>query len=100
MPAQAWVTLAVGMFAAIGVLVSWRQKVEADRRAEWWRRVSWSFDQVLSDDSDRMSFGWAVIGRLKESEIATQEDREMLRSLADEWVTSKNEDEQAEGERP
>ncbi|MET9326576.1 hypothetical protein [Tsukamurella sp. NPDC003166] len=86
MPAQAWVTLAVGMFAAIGVLISWRQKVDADRRAEWWRRVSWAFEQVLSGDSNRESFGWEVLVRLRDSKLATPEDKVMFQSLADRWI--------------
>lgn len=86
MPAQAWVTLAVGLFAAIGVLVSWRQKVDADRRAEWWRRISWSFDQILSGDDNRESFGWVTLERLKDSKLATTEDKNLFQSLARDWI--------------
>ncbi|WP_232425905.1 hypothetical protein [Mycobacterium sp. JS623] len=41
MPAQAWVTLIVGLVATTGVLITWWQKNTADRRSEWWRRVTW-----------------------------------------------------------
>ncbi|WP_264017220.1 hypothetical protein [Mycolicibacter longobardus] len=34
MPAQAWVTLIVSGLAAVGVIVTWRQKNRADRRSE------------------------------------------------------------------
>ncbi len=100
MPAQAWVTLLVGLFAAIGVLISWRQKVEADRRAEWWRQISWSFDQILSEDNNRASFGWLLLERLKTSELATHDDKKMFVRLAEEWLVSDDDDESAEGDMP
>ncbi|KXO99190.1 hypothetical protein [Tsukamurella pseudospumae] len=97
MPAQAWVTLIVGLVAAIGVVATWRQKVEADRRAEWWRRVSWAFDHVLSGDDQRVTFGWTILIRLRESRLATRDDRAVFGFLADDWIINDNEDEQAEG---
>jgi hypothetical protein len=50
-PAQAWVTLIVGLAATVGVLVTWRQKNTADRRSEWWRRTTWAFERSLSDNN-------------------------------------------------
>jgi hypothetical protein len=56
MPAQAWVTLVVGMVATIGVLVTWRQKNDADSRSEWWRRTAWAVERSLGDDDLELSW--------------------------------------------
>jgi hypothetical protein len=48
LPAQAWVTLTAGLVAAFGVIITWQQKNNADRRSEWWRRTTWAFDGTFS----------------------------------------------------
>lgn len=92
MPAQAWVTLVVGGLATLGVLITWRQKNNADRRAEWWRRVSWAFDHALSDDPAEAEFGWLIVNNLAGSRFATKEDAELFQTVAEQWISSDNED--------
>lgn len=91
MPAQAWVTLVVGLVAAGGVLITWRQKNHADRRAEWWRRVSWAFDHALSADEAEAEFGWLMVQHLADSGLVTKGDAELFQTVAERWITSDTE---------
>lgn len=90
MPAQAWTTLIVGVAAAVGVIITWRQKQNADRRAEWWRRLSWAFDHSLSQDPDEADFGWLMVDHLSRSRLATAADEEFLQAVAERWISGDN----------
>ena len=82
MPAQAWVTLIVGMSAIVGVLVTWRQKNDADRRSEWWRRTGWAVERSLGDDDVEAELGWKLLGALVESKLVTKSDFGVLQVVA------------------
>jgi len=82
-PAQAWVTLIVGLAATIGVLVTWRQKNTADHRAEWWRRTTWAFERSLSDRYMEAELGWKVLGTLLESKLVTKSDVSVMQVIAE-----------------
>jgi hypothetical protein len=97
MPAQAWVTLIIGLIAAGGVLITWHQKNRADRRAEWWRRVSWAFDHALSTDAAEAEFGWLMVDHLARSPLATKDDADLFQTVAERWITSDTEDDTTGG---
>lgn len=82
-PAQAWVTLIVGLVATLGVVVTWRQKNDADRRSEWWRRTAWAFERSLSDNATEAELGWKVLGTLVESKLATKADSDVVQVIAE-----------------
>lgn len=99
MPAQAWVTLLVGLAATVGVIITWRQEQIADRRAEWWRRLSWAFDHSLSNDPDEVDFGWLMIEHLAASKLATSDDTKFFQAVAERWVSGDTEATPNEGGR-
>lgn len=80
MPAQAWVTLIVGLVAIGGVLITWWQKNTADRRSEWWRRVTWAFERTFSADDTEAALGWKMLDTLLQSKLATRGDSDIVRS--------------------
>ncbi len=82
MPAQAWVTLIVGSIAAIGVIVTWQQKNRADRRSEWWRRVTWALEQTFSDDQNQQELGWSLLDTLVTSTLATKDDQRIVQIMS------------------
>jgi hypothetical protein len=82
-PAQAWVTLIVGLVATVGVLVTWRQKNTADRRSEWWRRTTSAFEQSLSDNNMEARLGWKVLVALLRSKLVTNSDSEVVQVMAE-----------------
>ncbi|MEB3071574.1 hypothetical protein [[Mycobacterium] vasticus] len=82
MPAQAWVTLIVSGFVAVGVIVTWRQKNRADRRSEWWRRTTWAFERTFSDDDLQVRLGWDILDVLLESALVTADDAQIVQVIA------------------
>ncbi|MGV9669261.1 hypothetical protein ACWDPV_01535 [Gordonia sp. NPDC003504] len=71
MPAHAWVTLIVGLVAAIGVIMTMTQKQRADNRREWWTRFEWTMEATDSTNRDQRRDGWRVIAILAESRLMT-----------------------------
>ncbi len=88
MPAQAWVTLVVGLVAAIGVIVTWRQKNLADRRAQWWTRATWAVDHTLSDNTAAQVVGFEVIAKLQESSLVTKTEADIFADYGRELIDS------------
>ncbi|MCC9182146.1 hypothetical protein [Mycolicibacterium mageritense] len=83
MPAQAWVTLIVGLIAIAGVLITWRQKNTADRRSEWWRRLAWAYERAFSDDPAEQELGWELINVLVASPLATKDDSDIVQVVGE-----------------
>ena len=83
MPAQAWVTLIVGGFAVIGVVVTWQQKNRADRRSEWWRRTQWAFERTFSSDAREIQLGWRMLSMLVSSTLATRDDSDIVQVITE-----------------
>lgn len=82
MTAQAWVTLIVGSTAAVGVIVTWQQKNRADRRSEWWRRVTWALERTFSEDQNQQELGWSVLDTLVASTLATKDDQRIVQIMS------------------
>jgi hypothetical protein len=85
MPAQAWVTLVVGVVGFSGVIAGIVQRTQADRRAEWWRRATWAVDHTLSDDLDAQIVGFDVLGKLQASRLISSADRRLFAA----WATQR-----------
>jgi hypothetical protein len=81
--AQAWLTLIVSASAAIGVIVTWRQKNRADNRSEWWRRTQWAFECTFSTDDVQAKLGWKMLSKLVRSTLATKDDSEIVQVIAE-----------------
>lgn len=77
-PAQAWITLFVGLVGFGGVSVGVLQRTYADRRAEWWRRTTWAVDHTLSDDPGAQLVGYDVLARLQASRLVVAADRTLF----------------------
>jgi hypothetical protein len=82
-PAQALVTLFVGGLATIGVIVTWQQKNQADKRSEWWRRTTWAFERTFSADNTEAELGWKVLDALVGSKLATKDDSDVVQLMAE-----------------
>lgn len=103
MPAQAWVTLIVGIAATTGVVITWRQKNTADRRSEWWRRTIWALERTLSSDNTEALLGWTMLNTLLRSTLATRDDAEIVQAIAEHAATSDRQEgpvNEIEDERP
>jgi hypothetical protein len=96
MSAQAWVTLVVGIVATVGVLVTWRQKNDADRRSEWWRRTTWAVERSVGSDDVEAELGWKLLGALVVPRLVTKSDFGVLQVIA-EYVALNETDDDDEG---
>ncbi|MFI2752404.1 hypothetical protein ACGIF2_03090 [Cellulomonas sp. P22] len=67
-------TLCAGVVAGVVAFLALGQRRRADATAEWWRRTQWALGEALSDDPSRRRVGTAVLYRLAQSDLATDED--------------------------
>ncbi|MDJ0395829.1 hypothetical protein QMK17_21140 [Rhodococcus sp. G-MC3] len=101
MPAQAWVTLIIGLVATIGVIITWQQKNSADRRSEWFRRTTWAFDRTFSTSDTEAQLGWKVLETLVASRLATRSDSDIVQVIAEQIALGDSDtqyDEEAEND--
>ena len=87
--AAEWAITWIPVLGPLGILATalvayfaYRQKLEADRRAQWWVRAQWALEASLSANPRRSLAGLAVLNDLKTSSLATREDRELFRLIA------------------
>ena len=95
MPAQAWVTLVVGLVAAIGVIVTWQQRNNADRRSEFWRRTTWAYERTFSAGDAEAEVGWRMLDILMGSRLATRSDSEIVQVVAEHVALGDSDDEES-----
>lgn len=93
--AAGWAITWIPVLGPLGILATalvayfaYRQKLEADRRAQWWVRAQWALEASLSANPRRSLAGLAVLNDLKTSSLATREDRELFRLIG---VTAREE---------
>ncbi|MBB1153503.1 hypothetical protein [Amycolatopsis dendrobii] len=86
---QLVVTIALGLLTVTGAFVGARmgvrandratkQREDAARREEWWRRFTWAADLALDDSSRKRVAGLKLMTKLARSELATHDDNQLL----------------------
>ncbi|MBY6569048.1 hypothetical protein HQ343_20995 [Rhodococcus sp. BP-154] len=98
MPAQAWITLIVGVLAVAGVMATVSQRTRADNRAQSWQRITWCLERTLSDNSDEAELGWKVFSTVATTPFIAKTDRRTLRAIADHDVAVNSADIAPNGE--
>ncbi|WP_027507174.1 hypothetical protein [Rhodococcus sp. UNC23MFCrub1.1] len=83
MPAQAWVTLIVGVLAVVGVALTVRQRTIADKRTQAWQRITWCLDHTVGDDPDEAELGWDIYTTVTDSPLITSTEKGVLKVVAD-----------------
>ncbi|MDQ0075780.1 hypothetical protein [Arthrobacter oryzae] len=97
--------LAVLAGAVLAAFIGWRtlrqkavadaqaltQRTRADDRAEWWKRTQWALDKALEADADAKALGLASLAVLARSDLAREEELELL-DIAWQSVTEANGD--------
>jgi hypothetical protein len=78
---------AVAPLATFGVVLvaylTYRQKSNADKRDQWWKRAQWGIDSALDNaDPQRRLAGIKVLVQLIGSNLATPEDADLMSALA------------------
>jgi hypothetical protein len=91
--AAAYVTLAVGVLALLGVLATavvalltsnraTRARVDNDRRERWWERAQWAMERACDPDPTKRAVGLTVLASLGKSDLASPEEQVMLARVA------------------
>lgn len=83
MPAQAWVTLIVGILATIGVTATLRQRTSSENRAQAWQRIAWSLELTTSDDDAAAELGWTMYSTVSKSKLITPTERDVIRTVSE-----------------
>ena len=88
MPAQAWVTLIVGVLAVVGVALTVRQRTIADKRTQAWQRITWCLDHTVGNDPDEAELGWDIYATVTDSPLITKTEEAVLVAVADRAIRS------------
>lgn len=83
-PVFALLAATIAAVIAYGTL---QQRRAADAKAEWWRRTQWALEQLLSDDPQRANVGTSMLNVLVASDLATEEELDLLRSAWDDVLS-------------
>lgn len=77
--------------AATAAIVAWktyRQRKEADERAEWWRRTQWAIDYASDHDLEKGRIGLRTLRFLMSSDLASPEDKSMVKDVLAVTITA------------
>jgi hypothetical protein len=91
--AAAYATLAVGVLALVGVLVTavvalvtsnraTRARADNDRRERWWERAQWAMERACDPDPTKRAVGLTVLASLGKSHLASPDEQAMLAQVA------------------
>lgn len=79
-------TFAAALIAAKIAHRAYRQRKEADERAEWWRRVQWALEYASDPDAEKVRIGLRALNHLVDSSLANDDDKDMVRDVLDEVI--------------
>ncbi|WP_415856413.1 hypothetical protein [Sinomonas sp. G460-2] len=71
-------TFATAVVAAIVGLWTLRQRAQADRRAEFWRRTEWALEATVSADPQMQAIGTELLATLARSELVASDEELMF----------------------
>lgn len=81
-----WIPV-LGPLGTLGIVIvgfiAYRQRVIADKRAQWWTRVDRAIDAALNDeDPQTREAGIIALTHLSDPKLATKEDKALLLEVA------------------
>lgn len=85
MSASLWLVAAPFLAAAMaltGVWLTMRQKERSERRAEWWRRVTWAIERTNDANITVSRMAGAILVSLMVSPLATESERDLIEAIA------------------
>jgi hypothetical protein len=59
------------------------QRETQSRREEWWRRFRWAVELTANEDPERRTVGFAVLGELVRSPLASDDERRIVVAVTD-----------------
>ena len=66
--------LVVALAGLIGLVVTIQQRTNSDNRSEWWKRYTWSIENIANDNERVRSAAWQNTKALYQSSLETLTD--------------------------
>lgn len=73
--------------ASVVAYVTYRQRKLADDRAEWWRRVQYAMELVLSNSGKKTETGMQLLDHMSKDKRSLQADLDMIQDVGKVMVT-------------
>ncbi len=70
-------------FVALVAYKAYRQRLQTDKRDQWWKRAQWAIDAALDSNEQVQFTGLQVLTNLKTDSLATPEDVAIFDSIAE-----------------
>lgn len=75
---QPAVTGAGALLVLIGAAITVRQRYQADRRDQWWKRTQWALELLLTGEEDSIVIALDVLTMQVQAKVADKEDADFV----------------------
>lgn len=72
----------------VGAGITVRQRYQADRKDQWWKRTQWALELLLRRDEDSVLLGLEILTQQVSAKVADSEDAELIAQVLTPWVDS------------
>lgn len=85
---QPVVTGAGATLVLVGASITVRQRYQADRKDQWWKRTQWALELLLRRDEDSVLLGLEILTQQVSAKVADSEDAKLIAQVLTPWVDS------------
>ncbi|MDC7087917.1 MULTISPECIES: hypothetical protein [Corynebacterium] len=89
--------LVVALAGLIGLVVTIQQRTNSDNRSEWWKRYTWSIENIANDNERVRSAAWQNTKALYQSSLITKTEKALIAGLALETLNDDNQEQDDTG---
>ncbi|MFW8574238.1 hypothetical protein [Corynebacterium pseudodiphtheriticum] len=82
--------LVVALAGLIGLVVTIQQRTNSDNRSEWWKRYTWSIENIANGNERVRSAAWQNTKALYQSSLITKTEKALIAGLALETLNDDN----------
>ena len=90
--------LVVALAGLIGLVVTIQQRTNSDNRSEWWKRYTWSIENIANDNERVRESAWRNINVLNKSALITKTEKSLIAGIAYEFIDDDNEEQRPGGD--
>lgn len=84
--------LFVALAGLIGLVITIQQRTNSDNRSEWWKRYTWSIENIANENERVRSAAWQNTKALYQSSLITKTEKTLIAGLALESLTDDNQE--------
>lgn len=90
--------LVVALAGLIRLVATIQQRAHSDNRSEWWKRYTWSLENITSDNLYVRESAWRNINVLNKSALITKTEKSLIAGIAYEFIDDDNEEQRSGGD--